>query len=97
MSNLKNEETIQRWANTYQLHQQNDTWWKDGALVVAGNNNLKRWVISTFHDPLYQGHLGITNTNALLQHNYWWPNMKKDIEEYVKGCTMCQANKINTH
>ena len=23
--------------------------------------------------------------------------MKKDIEEYVKGCAACQANKINTH
>jgi len=23
--------------------------------------------------------------------------MKKDVEEYVKGCTSCQANKINTH
>jgi len=23
--------------------------------------------------------------------------MKKDIEEYVKGCALCQANKINTH
>jgi len=25
MSNLENEETIRRWANTYQLNQQNDT------------------------------------------------------------------------
>ncbi len=23
--------------------------------------------------------------------------MKKDVEEYVKGCASCQANKINTH
>src|SRR6266702_2384037 len=23
--------------------------------------------------------------------------MKKDIEEYVKGCAFCQENKINTH
>ena len=23
--------------------------------------------------------------------------MKKDVEEYVKGCTSCQENKINTH
>ncbi len=23
--------------------------------------------------------------------------MKKDVEEYVKGCALCQANKINTH
>ena len=23
--------------------------------------------------------------------------MKKDVEEYIKGCTSCQENKINTH
>ncbi len=59
MSNLENEETIKKWANTYQLHHENHTWWKDEALVVAGDNNLKRGVISTFHDPPYCGHPGI--------------------------------------
>ncbi len=56
MSNLENKETIRRWANMHQLLQQNNTWWKDGALVVAGDNNVKRGVISTFHDPPYRGH-----------------------------------------
>src|SRR6266568_4796314 len=97
MSNLENEETIKKWANTYQLHQEHNTWWKDDALVVTGDNNLKRGVISAFHDPPYRGHPGIGNTTALLKQNYWWPNLKKDVEEYVKGCATCQANKINTH
>ncbi len=97
MSNLENEETIRRWANTFHLHKQNDTWWKDNTLVVASDNNLKRGVISTFHDPPYHGHPGITNTQALLKESYWWPNMKKDVEEYIKGCATCQANKINMH
>jgi len=97
LSNLENEETIRKWTNTYQLVQEHGTWWKEDALVVAGNNNLKRGVISAFHDPPYRGHPGIGNTIALLKQNYWWPNLKKDVEEYVKGCTVCQANKINTH
>ncbi len=97
MSNLENEETIRGWANTHQLHQEHNTWWKGDALVVAGDNNLKRGVISAFHDPPYRRHPGIGNTVALLKQNYWWPNLKKDVEEYVKGCTACQANKINTH
>jgi len=97
MSNLANEETIKKWANMYQLHQEHNTWWKEDALVVASDNNLKRGVISAFHDPPYRGHPGIGNTIALLKQNYWWPNLKKDVEEYVKGCATCQANKINTH
>ncbi len=43
------------------------------------------------------GHPRIANTYALTQRDYWWPNMKKDVEEYVKGCASCQENKINTH
>ncbi len=97
MSNLENEDAIKKWANMYHLVHENNTWWKDRALVVAGDNNLKKGVISMFHDPPYCGHPSITNTNALLSHSYWWPNMKKDVEEYIKGCATCQANKINTH
>ena len=37
ISNLENEEMIRKWANTYQLHQERNTWWKDDALVVASD------------------------------------------------------------
>ena len=43
------------------------------------------------------GHPGIGNTYQLTKHDFWWPNMKQDVEQYVKGCAPCQANKINTH
>ncbi len=96
-SNLAHENTICQWANSHQLRHEHDTWWKDTALVVAGGNNLKRGVISIFHDPPYRGHPGITNTYHLLREEYWWPNIRQDVEEYVKGCAVCQADKINTH
>ncbi len=32
----------------------------------------------------------------LAKCNFWWPSMKQDIEQYVKGCAACQANKANT-
>ena len=28
---------------------------------------------------------------------YWWPKMKEWIADYVKGCAVCQQNKILTH
>ena len=33
----------------------------------------------------------------MAKRDYWWPNLKQDIEQYIKGCAACQANKINTH
>jgi hypothetical protein len=32
----------------------------------------------------------------LAEQNHWWPGMKQDITEYVKGCTDCQCHKVNT-
>ncbi len=97
MSNLENDNTIQQWANTYHLTQQWDMWWKNDALVVASNNNLKRGVISAFHDPPYRGHPGIAHTHTLLSANYWWPSIKKDMEEYIKGCTVVPWPSILGH
>ena len=85
------------WAEAHNLTNREGRWWKNERLVVAGGNDLKRGVIRFHHDLPSAGHPGISNTTALVSRDYWWPNMKKDIEEYVKGCAACQANKINTH
>ncbi len=94
---ITHEEEIQPWIDHHNLRQHDQLWWKNEALIVVGNNDLKRGVIQTFHDPPSMGHPGIANTYALTRRDYWWPQMKKDVEEYVKGCALCQANKINTH
>jgi hypothetical protein len=31
-----------------------------------------------------------------MKWDFWWPNMKLDVEQFVKGCAACQANKANT-
>jgi hypothetical protein len=95
--NQKSQETIRRWTNTHQLIKLSSIWWKDDRLVVAGDNNLKRGVIHFFHDKPWAGHPGISNTYKLAKRDFWWPNMKQDIEQYVKGCAACQANKANTN
>jgi hypothetical protein len=71
--------------------------WKDKGLVVTRGNDLKRGVIYFHHDLPSTGHPGISNTLMLVARDYWWPSMRKDIKEYVKGCAICLANKVNTH
>ena len=70
---------------------------KDTTLVVVENNDLKRGVLHTFHTLHTAGHLGITNTIALIQPYYWWPDMKTFVTNYIRGCATCQMNKINTN
>ena len=54
-------------------------------------------VIHFYHETPSAGHPGIGNTYELMKRDFWWPNMKQDAEQYVKGCAACQANKVNTH
>ena len=88
---------LKKWSSTYQFTQKDGVTYKDSQTVVSGGNNLKRGVIHFYHETPSAGHPGISNTYELMKRDFWWPNMKQDAEQYVKGCAACQANKINTH
>jgi len=49
------------------------------------------------HEGLITGHPGRDETIAQTRRNYWWPDMRAWIAEYVQGCATCQQNKIITH
>ncbi|KAJ3978266.1 hypothetical protein F5890DRAFT_1381397, partial [Lentinula detonsa] len=40
------------------------------------------------HDGL--GHRGVYATNALLAERFWWPDLERDVNWYVKTCNLCQ-------
>jgi hypothetical protein len=72
-------------------------WQKDQALVIVGNDDLKRGVTHLFHNSQTAGHPRITKTTELIGQYYWWPEMQDFITHYVQGCTMCQMSKVNTY
>jgi hypothetical protein len=87
-----------QWETTFHLTcDPSNNLWKDTALIVVENNDLRRGILHHFHSSLTAGHPGISKTIQLIQPHYWWPCMKDFITEYVKGCALCQMNKINTH
>jgi hypothetical protein len=53
-------------------------------------------VMLMFHDHTLAGHPGIFKTYKLIAQDYWWPQMKKFITQYVKGCATCQQTKSCT-
>src|SRR5579863_4722887 len=81
----------------HSLEEWSSCFWKRGALVVVGNNDLKRGVITLFHDSPMVGHPRIAKTIMAISKNYWWPGMKLDVTEYIKGCATCQMTKTNTN
>jgi hypothetical protein len=81
---------------THQLKQHQGVWYKDGRQVVTGDVTAKRHIIKSHHDSPVHGHPGISKTIQLTERLYWWPRMRIDITEYVKGCADCQRHKVNT-
>ena len=89
----KQNSLLHRLATTYPLKQEGELYWYGDRLVVVENDLLRRGVISLYHDSPTAGHPGITNTTRAIARDYWWPALKKNITEFVQGCTMCQSHK----
>jgi hypothetical protein len=92
---VQDESTLNPWIDLHQLKQHQGIWYKDGRMVITGNTQDKREIIRTYHDSPVYGHPGISKTVQLTERNHWWPGMKQDITEYVKGCADCQCHKVN--
>jgi hypothetical protein len=55
----------------------------------------KRKIIKAHHDPPVHGHPGINRTIQIVERNYWWPQLRQDVKDYVQGCADCQRHKVN--
>jgi hypothetical protein len=92
----QDESTLKAWVDPHQLKMHQGVWYKDGRRVITGDIKAKRHLIQSHHNPPVHGHPGISKTTQLIERLYWWPQMRADIMEYVKGCTDCQHHKVNT-
>ena len=54
-------------------------------------------LISRHHDDPLTGHFGIKKTRELIARKYYWPMLRRDVENYVKGCDVCLALKAVRH
>src|SRR6201996_7962176 len=92
----QDEDTIRRWIDPHHLKQIGGRWEKAGRKVITGDEEERRRLVRNHHDPPAYGHPGIQKTADLVQRHYWWPTLKKDVVQFVKGCGECQQNKVNT-
>jgi len=89
---------LETWCAKYNMeYRPGGLWWKGNALVIVENDDLRRGVITLFHDSLPAGHPGIAKTTNAISRYYWWPGMKDYVTQYIKGCATCQMNKVNTN
>ena len=57
------------------------------------DQETKATVLYEYHDSPVGGHRGMNRTFKEISKKYEWPDMKRDIEKYVRICKSCQMNK----
>jgi len=52
-------------------------------------------VIRENHDPAYAAHHGVKRTCDPIALHFWWPGMRRSVEDYIRKCDACQRRKEN--
>ncbi|XP_074300766.1 uncharacterized protein LOC141632083 [Silene latifolia] len=75
---------IQKWRNAFEV------WTK---VVCAGYRGIKKKILTEAHATPYSVHPGGDKLYKDLKKTFWWPNMKKEVAEFVSRCLTCQRVK----
>ena len=68
------------------------------SLYIPSSEKLKSELIKLHHDdPITGGHFGRQRTTETLRSKYFWTNIHKYVDEYVKSCPICQATASPRH
>lgn len=82
-------------SSHYALH--NDTLYyvrgKVHAVYVPPQGELRRSLLSEYHDSPLAGHFGWEKSFHAIAQHYYWPSMRQEMKDYVLRCTKCQLNK----
>ncbi|PKI66399.1 hypothetical protein CRG98_013201 [Punica granatum] len=75
-------------------------WCEDDLVYIKGRrvyvplyDNLRREILRECHDSKWAGHPRIHRTLALVEERYYWPQLRDDVEIFVKTCLVCQQDK----
>src|SRR5690606_33497247 len=49
------------------------------------------------HDVPAAGHPGRSKPIELIQRQYYWPTLRKDIKQYIKNCHSCQRSHTSCY
>lgn len=61
--------------------------------LYVPEGSAREQLIFEAHDVPIAGHLGAHKTYGRLSRSFYWPDMERDIKEYVRTCPQCQVNK----
>lgn len=67
-----------------------------GRIVVPPKSTLVDKLLYEYHDTPLGGHSGDFKTYQQLSQEWFWPGMRKKVQQYVRACTIYQQNKASS-
>src|SRR5437016_3137791 len=71
--------------------------YREGKIWVPNDPSLRKQIMESEHDSQVAGHMDMDKTSELIDWNFYWPAMAKDIEDFLRSCDDCQQNKAPRH
>ena len=66
---------------------------QEGEVWLGDNSGLQTKLIQAFHSSPIGGHSGVLATYHKVKQLFSWTGLKKDVENFVKQCNVCQQAK----
>ena len=81
--------------NLRQFQCKDGYWYWNGRLCIPSmeDDSLIEVILKELHDSATGGHFGFDKTYAAISKRFYWPQMKRDIREYIRTCPVCMRAK----
>lgn len=60
---------------------------------MGDSNSIRTILLQDYHSSAFGGHSGIRATYQRIKSLFYWPGLKKKVENYIRECPMCQVTK----
>ena len=81
-------------SNTRLYEKKSGYWTYQGRIVVPSSLQIE--IITEHHSNPVSGHFSWSRTVELISRQFWWPKIRKSVQDFVQSCLSCQRNKSST-